>query len=60
MADVYKRQAEGRAADPDWQRKLSINSKGAIMPTAENVRLVLQNDPLLRGLTAYDLSLIHI
>ncbi len=52
--------AEGRAADPDWQRKLSINSKGAIMPTAENVRLVLQNDPLLRGLTAYDRFAVRV
>ena len=43
-----------------WQAKLSINSKGAILPTVENTRLILENDVNLKGLIAYDRFAVRV
>ena len=45
---------KGPDVQTPWLGKLAVNSKGVILPTAENVRIILQNDPRLRGLVAYD------
>lgn len=36
--------------DPDaWVAKLAANKNGTIKPTIDNVRIILENDPLLKG-----------
>lgn len=47
-------------SDADWQSKLSVSSKGQIFPTAENARLILTHDPVLRGLMAYDRFAVRV
>lgn len=46
--------------DANWQSRLSISSKGAILPTVENARLILSHDPALRGLMAYDRFAVRV
>lgn len=49
------RPAGGQAVeDENWQAKLAINSKGVLLPTSANTEIIMTNDPLLRGLWAYD------
>lgn len=50
---------EGVPADNDedaanWMSKLSCSSTGAIAKTVDNMLLILQNDPLLKGKIAFD------
>lgn len=41
---------EATAEDPDaWIAKLAANKNGTIKPTIDNVRIILENDPLLKG-----------
>ncbi|MBQ3425156.1 MAG: hypothetical protein IJH38_08160 [Clostridia bacterium] len=42
--------------DTDWMTKLDLNKKtGEIEPTTPNIELILQNDPALKGLIAFNL-----
>lgn len=37
-------------ADPDaWMATLAVTQQGAIKPTIDNIRIILENDPLLAG-----------
>lgn len=41
---------EATAEDPDaWIAKLAANKNGTIKPTIDNIRIILENDPLLKG-----------
>ncbi len=44
----------------NWQAKLTVSSKGGILPTVENARLILAHDPALRGLMAYDRFAVRV
>lgn len=47
--------AEIAAEDPNWMSKLQISTTtGAPAKTTDNVLIILENDPLLRGKLAYD------
>ncbi|WP_068786636.1 virulence-associated E family protein [Paenibacillus phocaensis] len=48
--------AEALAApdDLDWMKKLEINSNGMYLKTVDNVLIVLENDPALKGKIAFD------
>lgn len=38
------------SADPDaWMAGLAVTQQGAIKPTIDNIRIILENDPLLAG-----------
>lgn len=40
--------------DPDWQKKLQVDKKGGILSTIDNIVIILENDPRLKGCYAYD------
>lgn len=48
--------AEALAApdDLDWMKRLEINSNGMYLKTVDNVLIVLENDPALKGKIAFD------
>ena len=52
MGDVTPENADGNAdgnADPDaWMLNLQLTQQGAIKPTIDNIRIILENDPLLK------------
>lgn len=40
---------DGGTADPDaWMLTLQVTQQGAIKPTIDNIRIILENDPLLK------------
>lgn len=41
-------------ADMDWMKRLEINSNGIYMKTVDNVLIVLEHDPVLKGKIAFD------
>lgn len=42
--------SEATDADPDaWMATLAVTQQGAIKPTIDNIRIILENDPLLAG-----------
>lgn len=41
-------------ADTTWQEALDINSKGKVLPTRDNVIIIMEHDPLLKGAIAYN------
>lgn len=50
LQDFVGVEAGTEEADPDWQKKLLVNPKtGAVLPTIDNVCVILENDPNLRG-----------
>lgn len=40
--------------DPDWQKKLDVDKKGNVYGTIDNILLILENDPYLKGRIGYD------
>lgn len=45
----------GDEADPDaWKRNLELTSEGGVRSTIGNIRLILENDPALKGCIAWD------
>ena len=40
--------------ETDWELKLEVNKKGEILPTIDNILLILNNDPRLKGLSGYN------
>lgn len=45
---------ETGAADGNWESALSVNSTGLIRSTIDNILIILENDPLLKGRLAFD------
>lgn len=41
--------------DPDWMAKLDMDRKGNYYPTIDNLVLMLENDPAIRGNLCFDL-----
>lgn len=61
MQERYERAVEsfgGDAAatpeDMDWMKRLEINSNGLYLKTVDNVLIVLEHDPALKGKIAFD------
>lgn len=44
----------GDETETDWLAKLEINKNGRILSSPENIRLILENDPLLKDLFFFD------
>lgn len=40
--------------DLDWMKRLEINSNGMYLKTVDNVLIILENDPALKGKIAFD------
>jgi putative DNA primase/helicase len=38
----------------DWKAKLNVNKRGDYLPNYNNIRLILENDPKLKGCFAFD------
>lgn len=47
--------AEEGEADDGWLESMDIDKRGNFLPTANNIGLILENDPRLKGCFAYDL-----
>jgi len=55
IADVGGDFEEIEDADPDaWKRELELGEKGGIRSSLTNIRLILENDPALKGSIAWD------
>lgn len=53
----YEKATQEFAVDPegtDWMKKLQMSSTGALAKTINNVLVILENDPLLKGKLAFD------
>ena len=49
MDDFAEAFPEEDAPDTDWVGQLDVDLKGAIRSTSQNIRTILDNDPLLKG-----------
>lgn len=57
--DIAAKEFEGLSTEPvqvstEWMSKLAINKNGQPLKTTDNILLILENDPLIKGRIAYD------
>lgn len=46
---------EAEGDDDEWQTRLAVNSKGVVELSLQNLILIMENDPRLKGVMAYNL-----
>lgn len=57
LAEAAEEFGEVPKGDLEWVKKLEVNRKGAILPTIDNILIILENDPRLAGkITLNDFS----
>ena len=60
FADAPAGEEPQAADDRSWMAQLETNTNGNIVQTVNNARLILTNDPKLRGLIAYDRFAVRV
>lgn len=49
FGDAYRAAGAGPEEDTEWRKGLTVNKSGVIESTANNLNLIVRNDPVLKG-----------
>jgi putative DNA primase/helicase len=56
FAEERKFMAKSEFTDADWEKKLDLDKSGKVKNTLKNLMLILENDPVLKGIVFNQLS----